>query len=292
MKRYHLLDFLREKILAFRGKEPAGNGEYASCHDSGLYLCYQCDSPLYLSSSKFDSGSGWPSFDEEIPGAVKRLQDLDGQRVEIRCANCGGHLGHVFLNEGFTKRMIRHCVNSAALRFMPAYTEEGYEHAYFAGGCFWGLEYYLRNQKGVKMTQVGYIGGNVVNPTYQEVSSSCTGHAEVVHVCFDPKEITFEELAKIFFECHDPYDEGGKGPDRGVQYRSAIFCMSEAQLQIAGALKNQLETENQHLTTNSAFARVFYPAQEYHQHYYEKTKSLPYCHKWVQRFNRELEKTV
>lgn len=284
MKRYHLLDRLREKILSFRGTEPAGSGEYEHCHQEGLYLCYQCDTPLFLSSAKFESHCGWPSFDEEIEKAVTRLQDPDGQRIEIRCANCQGHLGHVFLNEGFTNKMTRHCVNSASLRFRPTYTEKGYENAYFGGGCFWGVEYFLMRQKGVMSTQVGYMGGQVVSPTYQEVCSSFTGHAEVVWVCFDPQQTSFEEIAKGFFECHDPYDEEGQGPDRGLQYRSSIFCMNSKQKKIAVALKERLDTKDKKVATSIEFAKNFYPAEEYHQHYYEKLQSIPYCHKRVQRF--------
>ncbi|MCK9483770.1 MAG: bifunctional methionine sulfoxide reductase B/A protein [Candidatus Marinimicrobia bacterium] len=267
-----------EKVIIQKGTERPFTGKYNNFSEKGTFTCKRCDAPLYRSADKFDSGCGWPSFDAEIPGAVKRIPDQDGRRTEIICANCGAHLGHVFIGENFTAKNTRHCVNSISLNFIPADATPKTELAIYAAGCFWGVEHYFKQAPGVLATRVGYTGGQTVNPTYRQVCSGKTGHKEAIEVTYDPTKTTYEELTKLYFEIHDFSQTDGQGPDRGEQYLSYIFYRNASQKQIAENLKALLIQKGFKVATTIEEAGVFYPAEEYHQDYYTKTGKAPYCH--------------
>lgn len=276
-----------KRVIINKGTERPWTGKFLNNKEKGTYLCKWCDAPLYRSDDQFDSHCGWPSFDDEIPGAVKRQQDADGQRTEILCANCGGHLGHVFTGEGFTSKDTRHCVNSVSMVFKadrPGSDSQKTETAIFAAGCFWGVQHYFSQAPGVISTEVGYTGGTKNNPTYKEVCSHTTGHVEAISVVFDPLKTTYEELVKLFFEIHDPTQTTGQGPDIGPQYLSVIFYGDDHQKAVAEKLIGILQAKGLKIATKVRPATTFWPAEEYHQDYYEKTGGTPYCHLRTKRF--------
>lgn len=283
---YKKLSPEEENVILYKGAEHPFSGKYWNFWEEGIYVCKRCGKPLYRSLDKFDSGCGWPSFDESFPGAVKEISDVDGERIEIICANCGAHLGHIFHGEHFTDKNVRHCVNSISLDFQPIAnkSEESIEKAYFAGGCFWGVEYYFQREKGVISTKVGYMGGHKANPTYKEVCKGNTGHAETVEVSYDSSATNFEKLAKLFFEIHDPTQMNRQGPDIGIQYRSAIFYVSDEQKEIAENLINELKRKGYNVVTELVKATEFWVGESYHQQYYEKNGNHPYCHRYEKRF--------
>lgn len=279
---YRRLTPEEERVILRKGTEPPFSGKYWKHSEPGIYVCRRCGAPLFRSESKFDARCGWPSFEDSIAGAVMRSPDPDGVRTEITCASCGGHLGHVFEGERLTEKNTRHCVNSISLDFEPA--AAAVEKAVLAGGCFWGVEFLLRQVPGVLDTKVGYIGGVEENPTYEMVCSKTTDYAEAVEVLFDPARLSYQDLLKRFFEIHDPTQRDGQGPDRGRQYRSAVFYLTDDQRRIAEEVIGILAGKGLEVTTEVVPAERFWPAEDYHQRYYERTGRMPYCHTRVKRF--------
>lgn len=273
-----------ERVIVHAGTERPFSGRFVTHKETGTYVCRRCGAELYQSGDKFDAGCGWPSFDDEIKGAVTRKPDPDGSRVEIVCSACGGHLGHVFSGEGLTSKNTRHCVNSVSLDFLPANTTRN-ATAIFAGGCFWGVEHLMKKSPGVISVKSGYIGGKTENPDYKSVCTGTTGHLEAVEVVFDPNRTNFTELAKLFFEIHDFSQVDGQGPDIGEQYRSAIFPTTPQQSQAAKEIIVQLDKMGYRVATEIKEIAKFWPAEDYHQNYYEKTGKNPYCHVRKKIFN-------
>ena len=274
------LSAMETHVIVNAGTEAPFSGRWLRHDGEGTYTCARCAAPLYNSGSKFESGCGWPSFDDTLPGAITELADPDGRRTEIRCARCDGHLGHVFRGEQMTFKNTRHCVNSISIDF-----EDGPRaQAFFAGGCFWGVEYLMAAVPGVTAADSGYMGGQTDNPTYREVCSGRTGHAEAVRVTYDPTQVSFTDLAQLCFEIHDPTELNRQGPDIGTQYRSAVYCADAEQTRIVEELIAQLQSQGLPVVTEVEPAKAFWPAESGHQDYYEKTGKQPYCHRRVKRF--------
>ena len=318
-----------ERVMVGKGTERPFTGKYDKFFEPGTYVCRRCGVPLYRSSDKFDGHCGWPSFDDEIAGAVRRVPDADGSRTEIQCANCGAHLGHVFLGEELTAKDTRHCVNSISLQFVPEKPAKASasaaapkptspdsdpplaadppssrtigsqtaappapsrkagaatETAIFAGGCFWGVEYQMKRAPGVVSARAGYTGGHTDHPTYEEVCTGKTGHAEAVAVTFDPAKTTYEVVARRFFEIHDPTQTDRQGPDVGPQYRSVVFYKNDEQRKTAEKLIGLLRAKGLRVATKVEPASTFWPAEAYHQNYYDLRHEEPYCHIYTKRF--------
>ena len=257
-------------ILKNKGTEPPFTGEYNDFFEAGIFICRACKTPLYESNTKFNSGCGWPSFDDEIENAIVRYEDLSGgrARTEICCAKCDGHLGHVFIGEQITEKNTRHCVNSLSLQF-KAYNN--LENATFGAGCFWQVEKIFKATTGVYLSSVGYMGGNTENPTYEEVCKGQTNHAEVVHIHFNADIISYDELLEIFWNNHNPTTKNRQGLDVGTQYRSVVFFHSEEQMKIVeSSLKQQSKNWKNPIVTQIISAEKFYRAEEYHQNYLNK----------------------
>ena len=292
-----------KRVLLFKETEPAFSGEYNDHFCKGSYVCRQCGIPLFRSEDKFPSRFGWPSFEAGIPGAIGSTQDVATGRIEIHCQQCGGHLGHIYLGEGLTSTDIRLSVNSLSLRFveeleagekkedfasdrtLKEVLPDGFEEACFGGGTFWSLEDAFSKVSGVQSITAGYTGGTIPNPTYEEVCTYCTGHAVAVRLIFDPKQVSFEQLGRLFFEIHDPTHSNRQGSDIGTQYRSIIFYTSEQQKETALNLIATLKKLGWQVVTELAPLGIFYRAEPFHQNFTGRTGWCG-CAMRVRRFSQ------
>ncbi|SHH22639.1 bifunctional methionine sulfoxide reductase B/A protein [Ferrimonas marina] len=268
------------RVLEEKGTEHPFSGRFLYLDSPGVYCCRRCQAPLYQSDSKFDAGCGWPSFDDELPGAVRREVDADGRRTEILCAQCGGHLGHVFSGERLTDKNLRHCVNALALSFTPQQSTSGSQTAVFGGGCFWCLEALFQRIIGVTQVTSGYSGGDADSAHYRQVCSGNSGHIEVISLQFDPAEVSYDQLLELFFDCHDPTSWDQQGADKGSQYRGVIFCQDAAQREAAEQHIERLTQAryfSSPIVTELREAAPFYPAEPEHHNYFNRNPAQPYC---------------
>lgn len=282
------------------GTEHPFQNEYWDNHREGIYVDVLSGEALFSSQDKFDSGTGWPSFTKTLNEkvVVTKVDNRFGmERTEIRSSKSGSHLGHVF-NDGPGSDGKRFCINSASLQFIPKekmkasgygkwlylfekQTSSQTEFATFGAGCFWGVEKIFKNIKGVLKTTVGYEGGTIDNPNYNQVRTGQTGHAEVVQIEFDPAQINYKELLSYFWRMHDPTQLNKQGNDLGTQYRSVIFYNNENQRLIAEESKKSFDASGafkEKSITQISPHREFWKAEEYHQKYLDKNPNGYMCH--------------
>lgn len=297
---------LQYRVTQLEGTERPFENTYWDNKKHGIYVDIVSGEPLFSSLDKFKSGTGWPSFTRPIAGTkIKEVKDTSHgwNRVEVRSPLADSHLGHVF-DDGPKPTGLRYCINSAALRFVPAKElhRAGYsryvaafvaagklskedaqavrkERAILAGGCFWGMEEIIRQIPGVISTEVGYTGGKTKNPTYKTLKGS--NHAEAVEIVFDANILSFEELLLWFFRMHDPTTKNRQGNDVGPSYRSAIFFTSPEQEKIARKVIKKVDAAKHYprpIVTEVTKATKFTAAEDYHQDYLQKNPKGYTCH--------------
>jgi peptide methionine sulfoxide reductase msrA/msrB len=264
-----------QSVALQKATEPPFSGTFMlPPNNPGTYVCRRCGLGLWSSQHQFTSHCGWPSFDDRVVKTILEETDEDGIRTEILCLRCHSHLGHVFRGEGFTEKNLRDCVNSIMLDFVPSPSINDTEEIIVAGGCFWGIQDLFSKQSGVLLTECGYIGGKVQNPSYEDVCTGTTGHYEAVRVLFDPKLISSEKLYQAFFKMHNPSQANGQGPDIGLQYQSAIFYYTPKQKEEALKVIETWEEHGCKVYTKLLPVTTFWPAEAYHQHYHAKRCGL------------------
>lgn len=281
-------------IAREQGTERPFSSEHYENHDDGIFICVACNNPLFSSATKFNSGTGWPSY--FAPYSSKSLgfnkdRSYGMVRDEVHCQRCDAHLGHVF-DDGPQPTGLRYCIDGIGLKFIPTKPKEAI--ATFAGGCFWCEEAIFESIKGVKEVISGYSGGTEKTTNYQDVGSGKTGHAEAIEVYYDPTQVSFKDLMRVYLASIDPTQVNGQGPDHGKQYRSIAFYRNEEEKKIiedaitilsnSGIYKSKIAIEVAPYT-------FFLEAEKYHQNYVRLNPENPYVQQEsLPRRKRTLEK--
>lgn len=246
-------------VLVNKATDRPGDYGYTNFFEEGVYHCRACGAPLYKSESKFHSGCGWPAFDAEIPGAVRRISDNSyGMiRTEIVCMNCGGHLGHVFEGEHFTQTNTRHCVNTSSIIFHP----KNKQTAYIALGQFHEAQALLQQIKGVLYTETGYANSNLAAPVFADVESGKVQAIEVVKVEFDPHTLSYEGLLdSIFTKDNTPQQSAS-------QFAPVIFSTSPDEATKATAALSKAQASGKALAFTLKTLEGYAKAESEHQNY-------------------------
>jgi peptide methionine sulfoxide reductase msrA/msrB len=269
------------RITRLKGTERPFSGELCSAFGPGRYSCVCCGNLLFDSGEKFESNSGWPSFTQPIAeNAIAYHQDTayGMVRIETLCSVCDAHLGHVF-PDGPAPSGLRYCMNSEALVKQEEETSGSKEASIvLGGGCFWCTEAVFQEVEGVTKVESGYSNGAQPSPTYEQVCTGKTGHAEVVKVTYDPSVISLEDILEIHLTTHNPTTLNRQGADVGTQYRSAIFYNNEQEKTIIDKVVADVKQSfDDPIVTDIQPLDTFYKAEGYHQNYYRNNPGNGYC---------------
>jgi peptide methionine sulfoxide reductase msrA/msrB len=283
------LTHLQYHVTQENGTEQPFQNEFWNNKEPGIYVDIVSGEPLFSSKDKYNSKSGWPSFVKPLnkENIVERIDNAYGlDRVEVRSKNAGSHLGHVF-NDGPQPTGLRYEGYAEYAGLFDVKSKEPSEKgddtietATFAAGCFWGAEEAFKELKGVLETTVGYTGGFTKGPTYKQLCTGASGHAEAVKILYDRDVVSYAELVDYFWRIHNPTTPNRQGPDIGSQYRSAIFYHNDEQRRAAELSRDKFNQSGvflENAVTEIVPAKTFYKAEEYHQDYYEK-KGVAVCH--------------
>jgi len=264
-------------ITRLKGTERPGSSDMCNSFELGIYACACCGTLLFDSTTKFDSGTGWPSFAQPIEkNAVAYHKDSSyGMvRIEALCNVCDAHLGHVF-QDGPPPSGLRYCINALSL----IKVNQNIQKVVLGGGCFWCTEAVFQRVKGILTVKSGFAGGHVSSPTYNEVVTGMTGHAEVIEITYDADIITFEDILNIHMTTHDPTTLNQQGGDKGTHYRSIIFYNNEEEKQLIEKVFSAVSPHYDNpIVTETKPLDIFYTAEDYHQDYYNQNQNRnPYC---------------
>ena len=264
------------RVTRLKGTERAFSSEMCSYFEPGIYACVCCGTPLFDSGEKFESGTGWPSFTQPLQENAVGYNKDSGYgmvRIEAVCNTCDAHLGHVF-PDGPQPSGLRYCMNAVSLKKI----ENPMKKITIGGGCFWCTEAVFQQVKGIEKVESGYTGGKIANPTYREICSGMTGHAEVIELTYDPNVISFDDILRIHLSTHNPTTLNRQGADVGTQYRSVIYYRNDEEKHAAAAIIEEMQAAyDDKIVTELSPAEQFYKAEDYHQNYYRNNAEAGYC---------------